>query len=83
MQIWRYVADRTGIMAYANLPILWMFAGRNNIFLWATDWSFATFSVFHRNIATVATLQAIVHSASYTYQYLQGTLSYSVQSSLV
>ncbi|KAL2402655.1 Ferric/cupric reductase transmembrane component B [Exophiala dermatitidis] len=66
MQLWRYVADRTGIMSYANLPILWMFSGRNNIFLWLTGWSFSTFNIFHRHVARIATLQAIVHSIAYT-----------------
>jgi hypothetical protein len=53
-------------MSYANLVMLWLFGGRNNIFLWATGWSFATFNLFHRSIAYVATLQAVVHSIGYT-----------------
>ncbi|KAF2502862.1 hypothetical protein BU16DRAFT_554894 [Lophium mytilinum] len=71
-QVWRYVADRTGILSYANLPLLWMFSGRNNIFIWATGWSFSTFNIFHRHIARIATLQAIVHSIAYTEMYLIG-----------
>ncbi|KAH8693940.1 putative plasma membrane ferric-chelate reductase [Talaromyces proteolyticus] len=64
-QLLRYVADRTGIMAFANLPLLWIFAGRNNIFLWATGWSFATFNLFHRHVAWIATAQAVVHTLAY------------------
>jgi hypothetical protein len=56
-------------MAYANLPLLWMFAGRNNIFIWATGWQFSTFNLYHRHIARIATLQAIVHSIGYTAYY--------------
>lgn len=66
IQAWRYISDRTGIICYANLPILWMFSGRNNIFLWLTGWSFSTFNVFHRHVARIATIQAIVHSIGYT-----------------
>ncbi len=66
IQTWRYVADRTGILCYANLPMLWMFSGRNNVFMWATGWSFSTFNTFHRNIARVATIQAIVHSIGWS-----------------
>lgn len=66
IQTWRYVADRTGIICYANLPILWMFSGRNNIFLWLTGWSFSTFNIFHRHIARIATIQAVVHSIAYS-----------------
>jgi hypothetical protein len=49
-----------------------MFSGRNNIFLWATGWDYATFNVFHRHIARVATLEAIVHSTAYTVLYREG-----------
>lgn len=68
-QIWRYIADRAGIMAYSNLPLMWMFSGRNNIFIWLTGWQFSTFNLFHRHIARIATLQAIIHSIAYTAFY--------------
>ncbi|KAL6904502.1 ferric reductase like transmembrane component domain-containing protein [Trichoderma evansii] len=72
-QIWRYVADRTGIIAFANLPLIWMFSGRNNIFIWLTGWHFSTFNLFHRHIARIATLQAIIHSIGYTsFYFLDG-----------
>ncbi|KAJ6118066.1 hypothetical protein N7471_013943 [Penicillium samsonianum] len=70
-QILRYSADRTGIMSFANLPLLWLFGGRNNIFLWATGWSFASFNIFHRHVARVATVQAIVHSILYIVMFIQ------------
>ncbi|CAK7206369.1 hypothetical protein SEUCBS139899_009160 [Sporothrix eucalyptigena] len=68
-QIWKYLADRTGTMAYGNLPLLWIFSGRNNIFLWLTGWSFSTFNIFHRNVARIATIQGIMHSIGYTGYY--------------
>lgn len=43
-----------------------MFSGRNNIFLWATGWELATFNLFHRHVACVATLQAVIHSIAWT-----------------
>ena len=73
-QILRYVADRTGILSFANLPLLWIFAGRNNIFLWATGWSFATFNLFHRHVACIATVQAVVHTALYIAMFVDGML---------
>lgn len=42
-----------------------MFSGRNNVFIWLTGWNFSTFNVFHRHIARIATIQAIVHSIGY------------------
>ena len=65
-QFWRYFADRTGYLAYANLPILWLFAIRNNILIWMTGWDFATFNRFHRWVARIATLEAVLHSIRYT-----------------
>ncbi|KAJ5131567.1 uncharacterized protein N7515_007606 [Penicillium bovifimosum] len=70
-QILRYSADRTGIMSFANLPLVWLFGGRNNIFLWATGWSFASFNIFHRHVARIATVQAVVHSILYLVMFLQ------------
>ena len=34
--------------------------------MWLTGWSFSTFNVFHRWVARVATIEAIVHSIGYT-----------------
>lgn len=59
-------------MAFANLPLVWLFGGRNNILIWATGWSFATFNVFHRHVARVATLQGVAHSILYFAIYIRG-----------
>ncbi|KAI0077231.1 hypothetical protein K474DRAFT_1707531 [Panus rudis PR-1116 ss-1] len=76
-QFWRYFADRTGIMSFANLPLVWLFAGRNDILLWLTGWSFSTFNVFHRYAARIATVQGILHSIAYTVIYYQSPGGYS------
>ncbi|KAI9730324.1 MAG: hypothetical protein M1818_008227 [Claussenomyces sp. TS43310] len=65
-QRWRYIADRTGIIAIANLSMIWLFGTHNNFLLWITGWDFATFNNFHRWVARVATLEAIVHAIAYT-----------------
>ncbi|KAF1350172.1 ferric reductase NAD binding domain-containing protein [Delphinella strobiligena] len=70
-QRWKDFANRCAILLISNLPILWMFAGRNNIFIWATGWNFQTFNIFHRHIARVVILLAIGHSAVYTHSALQ------------
>ncbi|KIW31772.1 uncharacterized protein PV07_03368 [Cladophialophora immunda] len=77
-QAWRYISDRTGILCYAMLPWLWMFSGRNNVFLWLTGWSFATFNIFHRHIARCATVLAIVHSVGWS--VLEGGFGYFSES---
>lgn len=59
-------------MSYPNLALLWLFGGRNNVFLWATGWNFSTFNLFHRAIARVATIEAIAHSVGYTILTMMG-----------
>jgi len=64
-EILTYVANRTGVLSFANLPLVFLYAGRNNILLSVTNWSHSTFLLMHRWIASIATLQAVVHSAIY------------------
>ncbi|PYI12908.1 hypothetical protein BO99DRAFT_486155 [Aspergillus violaceofuscus CBS 115571] len=69
-QIWDTMGPRSGFLAFACLPWLWILAGRNSIFIWGTGWSFHTFNIFHRHLAIVTVLFAIIHSISYTVKYL-------------
>ncbi|KAL1405595.1 hypothetical protein Q8F55_009234 [Vanrija albida] len=71
IELTRYVADRTGIMCFWNLPLLWALAGRNNLVLWLTTWSYSSLNLFHRWVARVATLQAVIHSVAYLVLGLQ------------
>ncbi|WVF65762.1 hypothetical protein IAT40_000496 [Kwoniella sp. CBS 6097] len=66
-QIARYLADRTGIMAFYNMPLLWCLAGRNDVVLWITGWSYTSLNLLHRWVSRVCVVQAIIHSAAYTY----------------
>ncbi|KAL5051324.1 hypothetical protein BDW71DRAFT_170785 [Aspergillus fruticulosus] len=72
-QLVRYMADRTGIISFANLPLLWLFAGRNNICAWATGWNFTSFNIFHRHVAWIATIQASVHTALYLVLFFENS----------
>lgn len=73
-QLARYVADRAGVLAFCNLTLLWAFAMRNNVLIWLTGWSFATFNQFHRWVARLATVEAMVHGICYTVFEYNGTL---------
>ncbi|KAF2714712.1 hypothetical protein K504DRAFT_456908 [Pleomassaria siparia CBS 279.74] len=64
-QLFRYVSDRTGIISLANIPLIWLFGTRNNTLIWLTGWGFGTYNNFHRCVARVATVQAVVHSLGY------------------
>ncbi|KAJ5150583.1 FAD-binding 8 [Penicillium coprophilum] len=65
-QNWQYTSDRTGVLSYACLPALWLFSGRNNVFIQLTHFSVQSFTMFHRHIAWVCTILAVVHSINYS-----------------
>lgn len=69
-QIISYVTNRLGVLSFANIPLLFLYAGRNNFLLWLTNWSHGTFLLLHRWVAWIATLQAILHSAIYLEIYV-------------
>lgn len=69
-EITSYVTNRLGVLSFANIPLLFLYAGRNNILLWLTNWSHGTFLLLHRWVAWIATLQAVLHSAIYLEMYL-------------
>ncbi|GKU08506.1 unnamed protein product [Fusarium langsethiae] len=72
-QIFRYASDRTGIISFANFPLIWLFGMRNNLLMWLTGWDFGTYNNFHRWVARIATAQAILHSIGYSILvYLEG-----------
>ncbi|KAJ6442753.1 ferric-chelate reductase [Purpureocillium lavendulum] len=70
-QILRHVSDRTGIISFFNFPILWLFGMRNNLAMWLTGWDYGTFTNFHRWVARISTLQAVIHSVGYTWLILK------------
>ncbi|VVT54093.1 uncharacterized protein SAPINGB_P003903 [Magnusiomyces paraingens] len=66
-QLIRYIADRCGITSLTQIPVLFLFGGRNNLLQYLTGFSFDTFNVFHRWIARVMILFAFLHSVAYTW----------------
>lgn len=75
-QILCYVAGRTGGLSFALAPLVVLFAGRNNILLWLTNWSHSTFMLLHRWVARFFTLHVILHSLLELVLYQkQGTLA--------
>ncbi|KAG5360312.1 Ferric reductase transmembrane component 3 [Yarrowia sp. B02] len=66
-QLARYIADRTGIMSMTQIPVVFLFGGRNNFFMWLTGWSFDTFNVYHRYTSRVMVVYAVIHSICYSY----------------
>ncbi|PHH92859.1 hypothetical protein CDD83_4281 [Cordyceps sp. RAO-2017] len=61
----KYVSNRHGVLSFAHLPLLALYAGRNNVLLWLTNWSRTTFLLLHRWAAFICIIHAIVHSLIY------------------
>ncbi|KAJ3181401.1 hypothetical protein HDU85_003721 [Gaertneriomyces sp. JEL0708] len=80
-EILAYIGYRTGHIAFALLPLLILFSGRNNFLMWITNWSHATYLLLHRWLARIFTFHAVVHSVTLLVTY-QGTGSYQTESTL-
>lgn len=65
-QVNRNLADRSGYFACYHLPLLFLFAGRNNIMLFLTGWSFETMNVYHRWVSRGMVFNAIIHACAFT-----------------
>ncbi|KAK3324330.1 putative ferric-chelate reductase [Cercophora scortea] len=69
-EIAAYIANRVGVLSFANVPLLVLYSSRNNALLWLTNWSHTTFLLVHRWVAIICMLQAALHSAMYLQSYL-------------
>lgn len=72
-----YAGYRTGNIAFALLPLVILFSGRNNLLLWVTNWSHSTFLVLHRWVSRIFAIQTILHSVFLLAAYKQSGI-YSV-----
>ncbi|ATY60203.1 ferric-chelate reductase (Fre2) [Cordyceps militaris] len=61
----RNVANRMGVLCYANVPLVILYSGRNNFLLWLTNWSHSTFLLLHRWVAVICMMHAVLHSLVY------------------
>lgn len=60
----RHLADRTGVVGSLQIPVVILFAGRNNFLQIFTQWSYSTFIMFHRWNARVAFVLILIHGIS-------------------
>lgn len=56
------LANRLGVLAFANFALLVLYSARNSPLLWLAAWDFGTFLVLHRWVARIAVLEAVLHS---------------------
>ncbi|ANB10920.1 Fre3p [Sugiyamaella lignohabitans] len=65
------IGYRAGVICMAELVLLIVFAGRNNLLIYITGWEMNTFNVFHKWVARMTAMQAVIHSIGYTIEYVQ------------
>jgi hypothetical protein len=63
------VGNRAGVMAMGNVVALFVFAARNNVLLWVTDWSYSTYLLLHRWLGYWAVIHTIIHSFMLWFNY--------------
>ena len=66
-----YLANRTGIMAYGHIPLIVLFACRNNPFISLTGWSYDIFMTYHRWCARLMGINAIIHATAIYWSSLE------------
>lgn len=62
-ELTRHIANRAGYLSLANMPLVFLYGGRNSMLLWISNWSHASYLLAHRWIAIICVLQACLHSA--------------------
>ncbi|KAI9888317.1 MAG: hypothetical protein M1814_000592 [Vezdaea aestivalis] len=63
---WHILANRTAVIPYGNFFFIWLFATRNDVFMWLTGWNYTTFSRFHRCIGRFVIVLQIIHAVAHT-----------------
>lgn len=56
-------ADRTSLVFVANLPLLYLFAAKNQPIKFLTGYSYESLNIFHRRLGEVMCVLAFLHSA--------------------
>lgn len=76
----RTFADRAGILAFANLPIIILLSTRNTICEYLTGVKYATFIMFHKWIGRIMFIDVVLHAGSYIlYSVMTKTFQSSIQ----
>lgn len=56
-------ADRTSLLFVVNLPLLYLFAAKNQPLKFLTGYSYETLNILHRRLGEITCLLALLHSA--------------------
>lgn len=57
------LANRAGILAFANMTLMMICCGRNNLVVRFTKWSYSTMLLYHRWVAYICIFEALIHGS--------------------
>lgn len=77
-QYLKFVADRSGILSFAELTLVFLFCGRNSLLETVAGMKYTTSIVLHKWIGRVLVADAALHSGLY---YARGVLSHTKDAS--
>ncbi|OCL11709.1 hypothetical protein AOQ84DRAFT_335487, partial [Glonium stellatum] len=69
-------ADRAGLMFVANLPLLYLFAAKNQPIKWLTGYSYESLNIFHRRLGELMCFDAFIHFAGILVVWWDGPLQH-------
>lgn len=64
-KLWAELRGRSGHLSVLNMLPLFLFAGRNNIFIQILRVSFDTFNLFHRWFGRIVVIEAVIHTTAW------------------
>lgn len=74
LQLTRLLADRAGILAFAQFPLIILFSTRNNVFEFFTGFRYSTFIMFHKWIGRIMVLDSMLHGVCYSIYALRSKI---------
>ncbi|CAI4823823.1 BDM_1a_G0052720.mRNA.1.CDS.1 [Saccharomyces cerevisiae] len=82
-QVARYVADRSGVLAFAHFPLIVLFDGKNSTMTWLTGIRYTTFITYHKWLGRFMLVDCTIHAIGYTYHaYIENYWKYVKYSDL-
>ncbi|PRT54798.1 Ferric/cupric reductase transmembrane component 1 [Wickerhamiella sorbophila] len=68
----KFLSVRSGWLVVYTLPVMFLFAGRNNFMIHMTGWPLDEFNVFHKWLGRCCFLNLVVHAGTYSYVRIHG-----------
>lgn len=65
----KILGDRTAVVGIMLMPLIFLFAGRNNFLQWIVGLNYSTFVGYHRHLARIMFALFVIHAAAFSYLF--------------